>query len=195
MFRDGALEAIIEAAESEGSAIMRGTVLKEDGQEVVIVGQGGDSEVGICVRAPIGTDPASIHAGAGTHLIMILDADEKRFTVYRAADLSQSRFLIEERSHPDGMPVAHVLLGDAFLLHYLRYDALEEQERGILEDGPERGVGVRARDVHHQAYIGVLSELRIAVAGDRDDLRTYAARDPRRLADGGRAAGVRDEDR
>lgn len=138
-----AAEAIIASAESGArSAGLEGRV-REDARgrfyEITGVGR---AEVGMCAVSPDGgTEPdagmlSELRASVGHGVLAVVDpyAGELAFYVVDADSERPASAVMSERSDPDRVAVPHVLLGGAVAPHEVADDAVEEQERGVLED-------------------------------------------------------------
>ena len=146
-FLQGSLGAIFDEARANGGAVLRGR--PEDG--CLLVDQ--LSEVlGPVVVAPIGTPFGELGVGEGHRLVMVIDDSDNYFIVYRG-DGERADILVEERSDPDGMAPAHLILGDPEALHYLGHDAVEEQYGGILAYRPAGGAGDVEGDIPVDAAV------------------------------------------
>jgi hypothetical protein len=121
-FLSGTIGRIFDEARANDRATLRGR--QEDG--CLLIDQESE-ELGPVIVAPIGTPFGELGVSEGSLLVMVIDDDSNSFIVYRG-DGERADILVEERSHPDRVTAAHVVLGDPEALHDLGHDALEEQE-------------------------------------------------------------------
>lgn len=129
---------------------------------------------------------------------VVVDPQRGEISVYGAGpgDPEPAAMVVTERSHPDGVPAAHVLLGHAQLPHEAGHHAVEEDPGGVLEHRPQRGVGrgLVAADVYLQHHVGRVRQLAVRVGGDAHNVRADAPGYVGGLHGGERLAGVGDED-
>ena len=188
VFLSDSLRSVIAETEAAGRTVIRGSI---EG-ETVLVDQSGGMDVGVCIRSSLATDPATLDVPPRSRIIMVLDPLEQAFVVYRS-DLTKADILIDERSDPDGMTAAHVVLGYLEALHDLGHDAVEEDDGRILEYRTEGGRLQIAGHIHDDEHIGIVRELRFPVAGQGYHPGTDLAGDLRGLANGRCVPGVGDQ--
>ncbi len=132
-------------------------------------------------------------------ILIVIDVYAHQVAMYKSekGELVPASVLMRERSDPDGVAVAHLLLGYAAALHYLADEAFEEQVSRVLESRSQRGDLLRlvvVLEVELQDYVRGLGQLAVRDCGEGDHLRPYAARDDGRLDDGRGLSRVGQED-
>ena len=181
----------------------------EDGNGVFLSIEGAslfpEGAVGMCVSyeeggvSPSEETKARFLSMFPEGLLMVADVYARQVAMYRkeGGGLAPATALMRERSDPDRMAAAHVLLGYAAALHYLADEAFEEQVSRVLESRSQRGDLLRlvvVLEVELQDYVRGLGQLAVRDCGEGDHLRPYAARDDGRLDDGRGLSRVGQED-
>ena len=160
VFGPNAFASIFGAVDrGAGSGGLAGSVESDAKGEYRVVTGAGVAEVGLYFSAE-GTEAedwmvSEVRSACGEGILVVLDPDLCEVAVYRvdAQGHGLASALQAERSHPDGVTVAHVGLGGPLALHQLAHYAVEEEQRRVLEDRAQRGLplDVRAyRDVHDE---------------------------------------------
>lgn len=154
-----AMEDMISAAEDGRCPIGLMGARREDGSGMYyeVVGAG-ERDVGMSAVNPGGgtePDPATLdlfRRTVGRGVLVMVDPYAGEMAMYIVDDgLRKARAVVSERSYPDRVPVPHLLLGRPVARHEVADDAVEEEERGVLEDRAQGRVHLQVivlGDVH-----------------------------------------------
>ena len=212
ILNEAVLGRILETMDSmliekqQAGIVLSGSTQSDDGGDyTLITAIGEDSPVGICVASSEGgTEPTDEELGLfksilSEGILMKVDVYAHQFSFYAVGDtVEDATVLFSERSDPNRVPVAHLLFGDAFLLHDVAYDTFEEQVGRILEDRSQRSdsAGLIIVD-RFQGYddIGRICQIAVVAAGYRDDLGSDLLGDLRGLYHRRGPSGVRYQER
>lgn len=132
VFASNAMAAIADAAErSASSGGLTGTRVSDDSGTYLSVTGTGTPEVGMFFPSE-GTDASDemvsrVRSAMGSGLLVVIDPDACELAVYMVDEGGHrmASVLMSERSHPDRVSAAHVVLGGALPGHYLADDAVE----------------------------------------------------------------------